>query len=67
MNYSHRGNMGDFDPALCEFNKIRVKASALMYTKMILSNNKKYKLLQNMSDEQLNDIITGITKIQENL
>lgn len=67
MNYSHRGNMGDFDPALCAFNKIRVKASALMYTKMILSNNKKYKLLQNMSDEQLNDIITGITKIQENL
>lgn len=66
MNYSHRGGIGNFDSNLCVFNKIRVKAAAAMYAQMILSG-KWYRLLHEMTDQQLKDIIMGIQNIQENL
>ncbi len=66
MNYSHRGDMGLFDPSLCVFNKIRVKAAAAMYAQMILSD-KEYSLIKGLSHQQLNDIIIGIENIQVKL
>ncbi len=63
MNYSHRGEMGSFDPALCIFNRIRVKASASMYGRMLLSE-KQYALLKGKEPEEIDKIILGIQNIQ---
>lgn len=64
MNQSRRGDMGNFDPIVCQFNKIKVKAAASMYAQMILSG-KKYKPIQDADKQTLNDIILGITNIQK--
>lgn len=63
MGYSRRGGMGNFDPAVCTFTKIRVKAAASMYARMLLSG-KDYCLLRDVSDETKRDIINGINNIQ---
>lgn len=62
MNYSHRGDMGCFDPAVCTFTKLRVRAAASMYAHMILSSN-DYWLLRDKTNQELNDIIAGINLI----
>jgi len=66
MNYSHRGDMGVFDPVVCTFTKIRVKAAAAMYAQMLVSG-KDYELLRNMTPENKRDIIIGISQIQKNI
>lgn len=66
MNFSHRGDMGRFDPAVCVFTKIRVKAAASMYTRMLVSD-KDYCLLRKLSDETKRNIILGIDNIQKHI
>lgn len=64
MNFSRRGDMGHFDPAVCVFTKIRVKAAASMYAQMLVSG-KDYYVLRNLTDEAKRDIILGINNIQK--
>lgn len=66
MNYSHRGDMGSFDSATCAFNKVRVKAAASMYGRMLLSG-KEYALLKGKTPEEIEKIIIGIQNIQNEL
>lgn len=66
MGFSRRGGMENFDPAVCVFTKIRVKASASMYAQMLISD-KDYCLLRNLTSETINDIIIGINNIQNKL
>lgn len=66
MNFSHRGDMGRFDPVVCVFTKIRVQSAASMYAQMLVSG-KDYCLLRNLGDETKRDIILGIGNIQKNM
>ena len=66
LNYSKRGNMGAFDPIMCEFTKARVYASARLYTEMIASSG-NYATLQEIEDNELYDMISGIMYLSKNL
>jgi len=59
LNYTARGNMGNFDRSICEFNKVRALASAGMFASMS-ENPAKYKALSGMTDAVLRNLIAGI-------
>lgn len=63
MNQSRRGDMGSFDPAVCVFNKIKVKAAASMYGRMLL-DGRDYYPLRNLDEQQKHDVIQGIMNVQ---
>lgn len=64
LNWSKRGNMGAIDSNMCAFVKARIIAASRMYAEMILTGNiVGYKALENVSDDELFDMISGIKNI----
>jgi sulfatase maturation enzyme AslB (radical SAM superfamily) len=66
LNFSYRGNMGDFDVVRCEFNKITVKCSARMFAR-IIPRYKDYPWLASYSDNSLYHLINGIKYINSHV
>ena len=66
LNYTSRGEMGDFDPVMCRFNKVRVLAAAEMFSRMLTSPD-KYKVLVGKSPDNLRLILSGIRAVFENV
>lgn len=66
LNYSYRGNMGNFDKVRCEFNKVTIKCSAIMFAKM-LPHRQNYPWMATYTDESLYHLINGIKYIYSNM
>ena len=62
LNYANRGNMGKFDPKMCEFNKVAVLATANMYAHM-LSSEQSYEALKHKTQEDLYLLASGIKHV----
>lgn len=63
LNYGNRNDMGDFNPNLCAFNKLIVKANVYFYSRMMMDKD-KYPTLQIKTKEELQLIAQGILNIQ---
>ncbi len=63
LNWSKRGDMGAIDRTMCNFVKARIFAATKMYAEMIVSSDRGYKAMENVSDVDLYDMISGIKNI----
>lgn len=62
INYSNRGDMGNFDSTMCTFNKVTLLCAAQMFAE-IYSDYKKYPWLKSKNDKEIYHSIIGIKNI----
>lgn len=66
LNFAERGDMGRFDPRMCEFTKVRVLACAEMLANM-MEEREKYPALNGKSEEELFFTVSGIRAVFGNV